>query len=453
MTVPDVEAIDQASLRILEQIGVRLEHDEVVARVLAAGARPGLEAGVVRFPRGLVEECLARCPRQVRLDDRRGGGASLTAGSPSVFWTNPAMNIQEDGQVRPATTGDLVEVARLCDRLPGVAGVMGLSLADLPPAHRDFVGVRLIAENCRCHVRALCATPAGMEALLAMRQVLPGNWLSVGFTAHGPLRWTNLALGIFLRSAGAGIPATINGEPMAGVTGPVSLAACAALGNAEILSGIVVNQVLEPGRPLIHNLGLAHVFDMRDATAVTGGPENALLAAVGAALGRFYQLPSASWASTDSVHEDAQASLEKMLAFSAHTGSGVSLIWGLGQLESEKTISLAQLVIDDEMVSCVRRYQRGLGELRQDESLELIRRVGIGGSYLETEDTLERWREHLWVPGILNRRPRERSRGPLQEEAGRRARELLAADREEAIGPPERIELRRIEERFRRRIG
>ena len=27
-------------------------------------------------------------------------------------------------------------------------------------------------------------------------------WFSIGFTAHGPLRWTNLALDIFYRDSG-----------------------------------------------------------------------------------------------------------------------------------------------------------------------------------------------------------------------------------------------------------
>ena len=81
----------------------------------------------------------------------------------------------------------------------------------------------------------------------------------------------------------------------------MTLAGSAAVGNAEILAGIVVNQVLEPGRPLIYNLGLAHVFDMRTSIAVTGGPENALLAQASAAMGRFYGLPSCSWMCTEAM--------------------------------------------------------------------------------------------------------------------------------------------------------
>lgn len=453
MKQEEKQLLHETSLKILEEIGVRLEHDEVAEKVIKAGAKAGPDAQVVRFPREMVEEHVKQSPSEVRLDDRAGGGATLAPDAPSVFWTNPGLNIREGDVVREIQSRDLAEIARLCDSLPNVSGVMGMAMSDVTPRHRDFTGVRVIAESCRKHVRALCFTPTGMEALSEMKAVFPGNWLSIGFTAHGPLRWTNLALDIFLKSAGGGIPATINGEPMAGVTGPVSLAGAAAVGNAEILSGIVVNQVLEPGRPLIYNLGLAHVFDMKSATAVTGGPENALFATISAEMGRFYDVPSSSWVSTESVYDDSQASLEKMFGIHTHTDARVSLIWGLGQLESEKTISLAQLVIDDEMIAYARHFQKGAAVNDDTLQYELIKEVGIGGSYLETEHTLMNFREHLWIPELLNRRAREDCPGPLGEAAGARAREILAADTEEKIGADELEELKKIEAAYREKIS
>jgi trimethylamine--corrinoid protein Co-methyltransferase len=311
------------------------------------------------------------------------------------------------------------------------------------------VGLRHIAESGRKHARALCFTPRGMEAMARMKPVFPGAWFSVGFTAHGPLRWTHLALDIFLKGAGHRIPATINGEPMAGVTAPVTPAGAIAVGNAEILAGIVVNQVLEPGRPVIYNLGLGHVFDMRYATVVTGGPESAFFADASAALGRFYNLPSASWVSTDSVHEDEQAAAEKMFGFASHTAAGVSLIWGLGQLESQMTLSLAQLVIDDELVSYVRRFRRGFEVTDEEFALDLIRETGIGGSYLESDHTLTRHRDALFSTTLLNRRVRANADAPLPEVACRRALAIIEQDVEPKIGAAESAELRRIEESFR----
>ncbi len=312
MTSLEIEQLHLATVRILEEIGVRLEHDEIVARLLRAGARPGAKAQEVRFPPAMVQEYLALAPRQIELRARNGTTTLLTACAPSVFWTTPCLYLWTGTARREIASTDLAAIARLCDHLEHVQGVLGVAMCDVPPPHRDFVGLRVMAEHGRKHVRVLCFTPRGAEALVQMKRCFDGPWFSIGFTAHGPLRWTHLALEIFAKTAGHGIPATINGEPMAGATGPVSLAGTIAIGNAEILAGIIVNQVLEPGRPLIYNLGLAHILDMKYATAVTGGPENALLAQASAELGRFYHLPSSSWVSTESLFEDKQAALEKM---------------------------------------------------------------------------------------------------------------------------------------------
>jgi trimethylamine--corrinoid protein Co-methyltransferase len=401
----------------------------------------------------MVREYLDLVPSTVELDDRRGGTTVLGAETPACFWTNPGLQILDGVMVRDIRSSDLARVARLCDDLSNVQGIMGMAMKDVAPRHRDFVGVRVIAENSLKHVRALCFTPKGMEALAEMKRVFPGNWLSMGFTAHGPLRWTHLALDIFLKSSGYGIPTTVNGEPMAGATGPVSLAGSAAVGNTEILSGIIVNQMLEPGRPLIYNLGLAHIFDMKYATAVTGGPENALFAQASAAMGRFYGVPSSSWVSTESMFDDSQAALEKMFGFETHMATGVSLIWGMGQLESEKTISLTQLVLDNEMIDYVRRYRDGFVVNSETLQFELVKEVGIGGTFLEAEHTLLNYREHLWMPSILNRQPRETCKGRLEEVAHAEAERILSEDQGDKIGADELAELKRIEGIYRKKIS
>jgi len=448
----EIEQIHESTVELLADTGVRLEHDDIVELILKSGGKQGNGPQEVRIPREMVEECLTQTPTEVVLNDRRNQSAVLTARSSAIFWTNPGLQILERGKVREVTTRDLSRIAQLCDLLDNPHGVMGMAVADVPPRHRDFVGARIIAENCRRHVRALCFTPRGMEALGEMKGVLPGNWLSIGFTAHGPLRWTHLALDIFKKSAGYGIPVTVNGEPMAGVTGPVTLAGSIVVGNAEILSGIVVNQLLEPGRPVIYNLGLAHTFDMRYATAVTGGPENALFAAAGAALGRFYRLPSSSWVSTESLFDDSQASLEKMFGYQAHTSAGVNLIWGMGQLESEKTISLVQLVLDDEMINYSRRFQAGMDIRSETIRCDLIAEVGICGSFLDSEHTRLHFRTELWEPRILNRKARNGGNIPLEKAAELEVNRLLDLDTDPALKPEEQAELHRIEQHYRERI-
>jgi trimethylamine--corrinoid protein Co-methyltransferase len=237
----------------------------------------------------------------------------------------------------------------------------------------------------------------------------------------------------------------------------VTPAGSAAVGNAEILAGIVVNQVLEPGRPCVYNLGLAHVLDMRTAVAVTGGPENALFADIGAAMGRFYGLPSCSWVSTESMCVDSQAAIEKTFGWQTHLASGVSLIWGVGQLESEMTFSPAQAVIDHEILGCCRRYARG-AEVDEDTlAVDVTREVGIGGSFLDHDHTLEHFRRALWEPAILwrNRRERWEAEGSplLADRAETLADGLIARDRPPCLAPDRERWLLEIESAFLKRLA
>jgi trimethylamine--corrinoid protein Co-methyltransferase len=447
--------IHEASLQLLLDPGVRIESEEALKLLLSRGAKPGAAAQVARFPPEMVRDCLALCPKEFALTDRRGREMVLTPSSEPIFWSCPGLFLSRGGEHRPFTTRDMAESSRLLERLENVQAVFGMALDDVPPHARDAAGLAVMARNSSKHLRALCFSAQGADALVEMKQVVGAHpWFSVGFTAHGPLRWTRLALEIFRRTAGHGIPVSVNGEPMAGVSGPVTLAGAAAVGNAEILAGLIVNQLLEPGRACLYNLGLAHVFDMRTALVVTGGPENALFARLSAALGRFYNLPSASWVSTESMVPDGQAALEKMFGFHTHMESGVSCIWGVGQLESEMTFSPEQAVLDNEMISFARRYRRGCEATAESLALEATREVGIAGSFLDHEHTLKHFREALFMPRLLFRDRRAAwdagGRKRLDERAAEVAAELSRQPVETHLSADQTRALDRIAERLQR---
>jgi len=460
MMVPEkqtAEKIHETALKLLEDPGIRLDHDEICMLLLKAGAKAGRSTNVIRFPKELIKEKLALSPREFVFTDREGKGKITSAISEAVIWSVPGMKIVENNKASPFSSKDMAKTTRLLHQLENVDGVFGFALDNIPPKASDVVGLRIIAENTNKHIRVLCFTPQGSEMMVEMKKVV-GNypWFSIGFTAHGPLRWTNLALEIFRKTAGSGIPVTINGEPMAGVSGPVTLAGSAAVGTAEILAGIVVNQLLEPGRPCVFNLGLAHTFDMRNSIAVTGGPENHLFARISAIMGRYYGIPSASWVSTESMCADSQAALEKMCGFLTHLQSGVSNIWAIGQLESELAFSPAQAVIDNEIISYVKRYLKGV-EVNDDTlAIELSREVGISGSFLDQYHTLEHFQDEFFLPDILNRKVRENwnvhGSRTLSEVAEEKAAGLMEKDVENDLNENQIKELDALAKRFLKRV-
>jgi trimethylamine--corrinoid protein Co-methyltransferase len=191
---------------------------------------------------------------------------------------------------------------------------------------------------------------------------------------------------------------------------------------------------------------------MRAAIAVTGGPENHLFAAASAAMGRFYRLPSSSWVSTEAMCPGAQSAIEKSIGFLTHAESGISLIWGIGQLESEMTLSPAQAVLDDEMLAYIERYRRGIDVTEETLAIDVVRRAGIGGNFLEDPHTLAHYRDELYEPAILCRTRRElwerAGAKRVEETAEEKADALIEAERLPLLAPDESKALREIERKF-----
>lgn len=456
--------IQQASLDILEDVGVRVDDPEVLSLLRRHGAQAGSEADTVRLPRGLVTDCLATCPTTVRVADRRGTIHQLAPGGTSVFWTGNALHLVEGGERRDLLTADLTTLTRVAQTCPEVDGMVGTSVADVPPPARDVVGFRIMATHTAKHLRPCIFTPAGAATIVEMAQVLGGGvalrerpLVSFGYSIVSPLRWSATALGVFRNTSGHGLPLMINSEPMGGGTAPVTLAGCLVLANADALSGVTIAQLLERGRPVIFNLGFAHVLDMSTGVALTGAPENALLQSAGAGLARAHGLPSASWMSTEAMLPDAQAAAEKMLTGLAHAAHGVNLIWGAGNLESTLSMSAEMLLIDDEIIGSIRRFVRGIDVTEETLALDLIREVGHRGDFLASDHTLRHFREqirHSRLPVRSKRETWERQGGrAFAERAADRVAEILAREPEPFVTQEQERELRRLEDMHLARAG
>jgi trimethylamine--corrinoid protein Co-methyltransferase len=250
-----------------------------------------------------------------------------------------------------------------------------------------------------------------------------------------PLRWTHDGLDVYVRSAGHGVPATINSECISGATSPVTLAGTLVLANAEALSGIVINQILEPGRPVIYNLGFSHVMDMRTAEPTTGAPENGLIAAAGAAFARDLNLPSAAWTCSDSSGVDGQSSFERALVGLTQLLGGANIIWGAGNLEFTRAISLEQAVIDNEVFGAAQRIKRGIEVSDETLALDQIQEMKSQANYLVSDFTLKHFRRELTSFTLANRHRRSewerRGAKSLEEAALEQVEKILAKPRED----------------------
>jgi len=232
----------------------------------------------------------------------------------------------------------------------------------------------------------------------------------------------------------------------------VTLAGELVVGNAEALSGVVICQALEPGRPLVFNMGFAHVMDMQTTVMRTGSVENALLQAAGSEIAAFHGLPSASWMSTESTMVSAGAAYENVLTGLLHVMSHVGIVWGIGNLESTKCMSLEMAVIGNDIAGALLRAQRRVRV--DDDSLAtgLIQDMAQRAEYLEHDHTLDHFRDEYYFPRVTNRRPRsvwETTGSPtIIDEARARIEELRAQPVRSIVTPAQREELLAIEKKW-----
>ncbi|MCK5120267.1 MAG: trimethylamine methyltransferase family protein, partial [Candidatus Latescibacteria bacterium] len=209
-------------------------------------------------------------------------------------------------------------------------------------------------------------------------------------------------------------------------------------------------------RPCIYNMGFAHVLDMRTTVALTGSPEPCLFAASGAEMAAHYDLPCASWVSTDAMGSDSQCAYEKMMGFLTHTAAGVNAIWGIGQMEAQLSLSLTQAVLDDEMLTMVHRFLNGFRADAEHLALDVIREVGFSGDFLSHDHTLDHYREELSTSDLANRNRRgswEREGGrTIEQRAEEKVKKLLSVEKE-CVSEAQKKELRRIEKQWREQLG
>jgi len=461
----DCKRIHSNSLEILETIGVKVDHDIVFKKLCDVGAKPkDFQNKIVTLPKTLVERALNDVPKKVKLCDREGSFVEVYANGPNLFWAGNAMYLAFGKKRELINSKSFVELTKIMDSLENVHTTVGTSISDVLPKARDFVGFRLMAESTNKHIRPVIFTSTGVQVIIEMANILlNGKSLeenpifSLGYSIVSPLHWTETCLDMYLKSSGYKIPIMVNGEPLAGGTAPVTLAGAITLSNAEILSGITILQILERGRPVIYNLGFAHVLDMKSTISLSASSECALMAGAGANLAEYYNLPSASWMSTESMMVDGQSIHEKTLNGLIHILNGINLIWGIGQLESQLTMSFEQAIIDNEIAGQLKRIRKGIEVSDKTIAIDVIKEVGLKGDFLTHEHTLSNFKNELYFPELIFRDKRDAwekiGSKDLIERSKEKVKKILSQKKDSYISPSQREKIIKIEKKWMEKLG
>ncbi|HIE28055.1 TPA: hypothetical protein EYP66_12285 [Candidatus Poribacteria bacterium] len=199
------------------------------------------------------------------------------------------------------------------------------------------------------------------------------------------------------------LPVQIGPMAQVGATAPGALAGTLAQENAEILAGVVLVQLINPGTPICYG-GIPHAFDMKTTQMIFAGPEQALMAVAMTQMGKRYGLPVyINVGLTDSKTVDAQAGLEAGITLALGALSGADIFGHLGISGVDQASSLTMLMMQHELIGYIERLMKGIEVSDETLAVDVIAAAAPEGTFLSEMHTVEHFRKELWFPELLDR--------------------------------------------------
>ena len=375
----EIEAIHQATLRILEETGVVLTEPKSRALLTDAGAK--VQEMRVLLPPVLVEKCIKLAGKKTTIRGR--GGTVKTLGDGSLYFHNlggaPQVYDAVSGTRRLATVQDVRDATRLLDALenchtitpfftptevPG--GVMSLAMYRhaLPYTVKPLQGpgVQYAAE---------------VRYAVKMAEVIgsPADILTLSVSPVSPLTIPDHEAEAIMEIARLGIAFGPLPCPTAGTTAPFSIAGAITQQNAEVLAALVLSELVHPGLPIIY-CGRLAMMEPRSGLSVWGGVEMGMASAGTVQIGHRYGLPVNVYGFSTNAHSlDAQDGFERALNAAIPALAGADELSGIGEMEAGVMGSYAQMVADNEFAGSIYRVRKGFASNKDALAVEVVAAV------------------------------------------------------------------------------
>jgi trimethylamine--corrinoid protein Co-methyltransferase len=417
LTPAEVKKIHDATLWIIEKVGVRFPSKKALEIWSAHGAEVDQEKMVVRAKGELIEKALKTCPPAYSLA-ARDPQQDLPLDGNHVFVGTDGCGVEvidiKTGERRVSCLQDVRDIASIADATEQVGfHWVPVSAQDMPPETRGLHEIKAIWENSSKHVQTesvyserearaaieMAALIAGGKEQLRRRPVL-----SLMQCSAPPLGHDGGSIDAALVAAEYGLPTGFMTMAANLTTGPATLAGNLAVGNAEVISGTALLQLAFPGAPVFYAAAQT-ASDLRTGGYTGGGPEDFLYGAATNVLSDFYNIPlSMGSFATGAKEPNWQAGIENSLSTFMASIVMSDMLLGVGFLHGSRIWSFAEMMMDCEIFSIIRKTMQGIVVDDETLALDTIAAVGPGGNFLSQKHTLKHMRD-VFLPQFMDRRP------------------------------------------------
>ena len=409
--------IIEEAKNLLNKLGVEIQNPYALKVLKESGVGLHESGQRITFSEDQIESALNSAPRSFRLYDVSGKQSTQFSGKKIHFTPgSSALNYYEleTGQIRKPTRFDYIDYVKVADQLEHIATQSTAFIpADIDHSIADMY--RLYLSFLYGHKAVITGVfkESSFEVMLDFQRIIRGSDkllqkkpLTI-FTCcpTSPLKWGLTASQNLIDCATSGIPVEIVSMPLAGFSSPVTLNGTLIQHCAEILSGLVIHQTVNPGAPVLYGASLT-IFDMRYQTTPMGSIENMLLSCAASEIGKNLGLPTQAYISlSDSRDLDTQAGLESGMGACLAALSGINNIAGPGMMEFENCFSVEKLIVDNEIAGMVFRILEGISPREDFPSLPLFEELLHEQHLILSDHTIKYLREEHYNPGqMINRK-------------------------------------------------
>jgi trimethylamine--corrinoid protein Co-methyltransferase len=464
LTDAQLDRLQEATLEILAEAGVRFPSDAALAVFADHGAEVDFETQIVRIPRELVAEALETVPRYFKVGGR-DRSCDFELQDSVTYFTTDGCGVEtvdvETGERRPSRKEDVARMAHVCDYLSSIAFywpmVSAQDFGKTAPLHE----LDAAWNNTVKHVQSetlMGARPA--RYAVEMATVIAGDAqavrdrppVSLVLCTIAPLLQDKEGIEGAMVLAQADIPVGFLAMPNLGTTGPATLAGSLAMGDAEIISGAVLLQLVSPGCPVFHSIMHGYV-DPRTGAYVPY-PLGRKAGAAAVDMAHHWGMPSFAGAfGTESDRPGTwQAASEVALDPLLVGLAGAEWVTGIGLNESFTLLYPEAIIFDDELYHRARYALMGLDLHEETLALDVIKAVGPGGHFLAERHTRKHMRQAM-VRGLAHQLGPDGGYRDPHEVAREKVRWILENYAPEPLEEAKRAELSRILAAADRELG
>jgi len=423
----DLENIHTNVLRVLREVGLKVENAKLLDVLAAIGAE--IDGQVARFPSGMVEELLAAAREETSCEPPRlTVRASVFAGR----YLDPATR-----ELTPMDTDRTEAYWGLARALPNVNAMLITGWPWSPQPELEPLLERFYCWKLGAGPSGILYPAESAEHLLDLYQAyaeLKDTTVEDAFVGgvfmQSPLRFSREEADQFEWWWSRGYRVGIAHMTTAGLTGPVTPAGLVTVHLAEAIAIGLIRKACY-GEDEVSAHAMLAPMDVRSLGRPYGRPEMTAANLLFAAMARRYGLRCFLHSGlTDAPRPSCEAGYQKAMSSIAALMAGADGMLEAGLLAGDTVFSPIQMILDNEFAGAMERMLSASDCSDDAIGFEAIVEAGHGGLYTGLEHTVERFRDELWEPSVWTREPAGEGTPALDVDRARERYEELRADLE-----------------------